>query len=157
MPQTLSIKKKILWTLLGVVAGVGALSYILFKSALFQNTRATVEVDWKILGDMDYITGSVPPNLQKLDGTMVKVPGFMVPLEDNQKKVTQFLLVPTPQACIHVPPPPPNQMLLVDMQEGSEVAYGPVWVHGRLKIKTQRTQYGDVSYALEAILVENYQ
>ncbi len=157
MPQSLSIKKKILFTLLGVITGLGVLSYLLFYSSLTQPAKAQVEVDWKILGDMDYITGTVPPSLQKLDGTLIKVPGFMVPLEDNQKKVTQFLLVPTPQACIHVPPPPPNQMLLVDMKEGTEVSYGPIWVHGRLKIKTQRTQYGDVSYAFEAILVENYQ
>jgi len=157
MNPALSIKKKILFTLLGVLLGIGSLSYLLFHNSLFQRTKATIEVDWRLLGEMDYITGTIPDTLKQHDGKLIKVPGFMVPLEDNQKKVTQFLLVPTPQACIHVPPPPPNQMLLVDMKEGSEVSYGPIWVHGILRIKTQRTMYGDVSYAFEGLFVENYQ
>ncbi len=138
--------------LFGVFVFRTVLPHFFSKSGL----SASVEIDWRLLGDMDYVTGVVPPSLKKYDGAAVKVPGFMVPLEDNQKKVTQFLLVPTPQACIHVPPPPPNQMLLVDMKEGTEVAYGPIWVHGTLRIKTQRTMYGDVSYSFEGVYVEPY-
>jgi len=153
--------KKIAFSLLGLVTGLVILAFILFRTSLLTSLvcspRATVEVDWKLLGEMDYVTGAIPESLKKWDGQLIKVPGFMVPLEDNQKKVTQFLLVPTPQACIHVPPPPPNQMLLVDMKTGVEVSYGPIWVHGILKIKTHRTMYGDVSYAFEGLSVENYQ
>ncbi len=157
MKQPLSIKAKILLTLFGMILGFGSLSFFLFQSSLFHTSKAQIEADWNILGEMDYITGAMPISLKELDGKMVKVPGFMVPLEDDQKKVTQFLLVPTPQACIHVPPPPPNQMLLVDMKGGTDVKYGPIWVHGILKIKTQRTMHGDVSYTFDGLFIENYQ
>lgn len=150
-------KKKILLVIAGLLTGMFLLGYLMPKFFSGTTRAAKVEVDWRLLGEMDYVTNSIPQTLKKYDGAMVKVPGFMVPLEDNQKKVTQFLLVPTPQACIHVPPPPPNQMLLVDMKEGTEVAYGPIWVHGTLRIKTQRTMYGDVSYAFEALYIEPYQ
>jgi hypothetical protein len=142
---------------LGLVVGFLVLGYLVPKIISGGKTTAKVELDWNLLGEMDYVTGVIPEKLKKYDGQTVKVPGFMVPLEDNQKKVTQFLLVPTPQACIHVPPPPPNQMLLVDVKEGTDVAYGPIWIHGTLKIKTQRTMYGDVSYSFEAVYIEPYQ
>lgn len=153
-----SLRKKQFFITLIIGGLFGVLLFGYFIPRFFNNNHlsASVEIDWRLLGDMDYVTGAVPPSLKKYDGAMVKVPGFMVPLEDNQKKVTQFLLVPTPQACIHVPPPPPNQMLLVDIKEGTEVAYGPIWVHGTLRIKTQRTMYGDVSYSFEGIYVEPY-
>jgi hypothetical protein len=139
-----------------LVAGTWGFYYIVTKSALFGSARAQVELDWRLYGQMDYVTGFVPEELKKLDGTLIKSPGFMVPLEDSVKQVSQFLLVPSPQACIHVPPPPPNQMVLVNMKSGAKVEYGPIWVHGKLKIKTVRTQYGDVSYELEGLYVEPY-
>lgn len=145
------------FTVLGFVIGLLVLGYLLPTFFSSSGKMAKVEIDWTLLGEMDYVTGAIPPSLKKYDGQLVKVPGFMVPLEDNQKKVTQFLLVPTPQACIHVPPPPPNQMLLVEIKEGTDVAYGPIWIHGTIRIKTQRTMYGDVSYAFEAIYIEPYQ
>jgi hypothetical protein len=132
------------------------LYYLINKSTLFSGVRAQVEIDWRLYGQMDYVTGFIPEELKKLDGMLIKSPGFMVPLEDNMKQVSQFLLVPSPQACIHVPPPPPNQMILVNMKSGAKVEFGPIWVHGKLKIKTTRTQYGDVSYELEGLYVEPY-
>lgn len=149
--------KKIIPLIIGIILGIAFLIFLIPKILNSTHTTAQIEVDWKLLGELDYITGQAPTSLSKYDGTLVKVPGFMVPLEDNQKKVTQFLLVPTPQACIHVPPPPPNQMLLVDINKGTEVAYGPIWIHGTLKIKTQRTMYGDVSFAFDALYIEPYQ
>jgi hypothetical protein len=139
-----------------LIGGTYGFYYLVNKSILFGGTRAQVEVDWRLFGQLDYVTGFVPDELKKLNGTLIKSPGFMVPLEDNMKRVSQFLLVPSPQACIHVPPPPPNQMVLINMKDGAKVEYGPIWVHGRLKIKTVRTQYGDVSFELEGLYVEPY-
>jgi hypothetical protein len=150
-------KVKVLFLVLGIAVGLVVLGYLVPKLFWSASPSANVEIDWRLLGEMDYVTGLIPPSLKKYDGALVKVPGFMVPLEDNQKKVIQFLLVPTPQACIHVPPPPPNQMLLVDIKGGTDVAYGPIWIHGVLRIKTQRTMYGDVSYSFEATYIEPYQ
>lgn len=114
------------------------------------------EIDWRTLGEMDYITGKSSPALQKLNGQQVKIPGFMVPLEDSQKAVTEFLLVPSPQACIHVPPPPPNQMVYVKMREGSEVAFGPIWVYGKLNLVTKKSMYGEASFEIEGEAIEPY-
>lgn len=115
-----------------------------------------VEVDWRLLGEMDYVTGKSSSELKALDGRPVKIPGFMVPLEDEQKAVTEFLLVPSPQACIHVPAPPPNQMVYVKMRAGTEVAFGPIWVHGQLNIVTKRSMYGEASFEIIGDSIEPY-
>src|SRR5690606_35777506 len=104
-----------------------------------------VEVDWRLLGEMDYITGKSSSELEALNGKAVKIPGFMVPLEDEMSSVKEFLLVPSPQACIHVPPPPPNQMVYVRMKKGTEVVNGPIWVYGTLNLVTKRSMYGEAS------------
>ncbi len=55
---------------------------------------------------------------QKLDNQEVRIPGFVVPLEGDAKKITAFLLVPYFGACIHVPPPPTNQVVYVSYPKG---------------------------------------
>ena len=73
-----------------------------------------------------------------LNGENIKLPGFIVPLEfDDDNAVTQFFLVPYFGACIHMPPPPPNQMVLVEYPEGLEMEalYTPFWVSGELSIQ----------------------
>jgi hypothetical protein len=118
-----------------------------------------VEVDWRLLGQMDYVTGKSGSELEALNGREVKIPGFMVPLEDSQKAVTEFLLVPSPQACIHVPAPPPNQMVYVKMRagaQGAEVAFGPIWVYGTLNLVTKKSMYGEASFELIGDSIEPY-
>lgn len=145
------------WIILGaficsVIAG--SLIYSKFQS---HGSGVGIEVTWDLLGGLDFVTGVASEELKLVDGAEVKVPGFMVPLEDSQKNVHEFLLVPTPQACIHVPPPPPNQMVYVKMQNpDSEVAYGPIWVYGKLKITNQKHQYGEASFVLEGQRIEPY-
>lgn len=82
----------------------------------------------------------------------------MVPLEDSQQSVTEFLLVPTPQACIHVPPPPPNQMVLIDMDANSktEAEFGPIWVIGKLQLRSKRHQFGESSFVMTGLRIEPY-
>jgi hypothetical protein len=139
--------------LLSVIAGT-----LFLRSGNAGFSGQSSEVDWRTLGELDYLTGKAPDSLQALDGKIVKIPGFMVPLEDNQRNVAEFLLVPTPQACIHVPPPPPNQMVLIDMEKGHEtdIAYGPIWVYGKLMLKSKRHFYGESSYTMEGIKIEPY-
>ena len=116
------------------------------------------EIDWRILRDLDYQTGNKTPELGALDGTYVKIPGFVVPLDDDASSYSEFLLVPSPQACIHVPPPPPNQMVMVRMAAGQapQRSWGPVWVKGRLHIATMDSQYGKISYMLRGDSSEPY-
>lgn len=117
------------------------------------------EVDWRLLRDLDYATGNKTPQLAEMDGKYVKIPGFVVPLDDDDVGLSEFLLVPSPQACIHVPPPPPNQMVMVRMKVGKapQRSWGPVWVKGRLHIATTDSQYGKISFLLHGDGSEPYQ
>ncbi len=145
-----------------VVAGILIMSsltgYIVYQRLSSGSNGPGVEIDWRLLSEMDYITGNTTPELKKVDQQRVKMPGFMVPLEDNVKNVKEFLLVPSPQACIHVPPPPPNQMVYVKMKAGvpAEAMYGPIWVFGTFKITTQKSVYGETSFELESDGIEAY-
>jgi len=136
---------------LAVVAGA-----VIYQAVSGRGSLKGVEVDWRLLGDMDYITGKASSELNALNGQGVKIPGFMVPLEDNQREVVEFLLVPSPQACIHVPPPPPNQMVYVKMKRGTDMANGPIWVYGTLNLVTKKSMYGDASFELIGEAIEPY-
>lgn len=144
------------WILISVLvfsAAVGTGVYFISGPG----NKTGIEVDWRLLAQMDYITNTATTELKQLEGKQIKIPGFMVPLEDNQRLVTEFLLVPSPQACIHVPPPPPNQMVYVIMKRGVEGKVGaPIWVYGEFKISTKRSQYGEVAFELSGEEVEDY-
>lgn len=107
------------------------------------------------------LTPSAPANspVRQLQGKRVSIPGFMVPLEDDAQEVTEFLLVPYAGACIHVPPPPPNQMVYVKLVRGGKAKMSftePIVVIGTLKILTEKSPYGDVSYDLDGESVQPY-
>lgn len=145
--------KWIFLLLLVFSAAIGGGVFLLSKSG----GGSGIELDWRLLGQLDYISNKASTELQQIEGKRVKIPGFIVPLEDNNRLVTEFLLVPSPQACIHVPPPPPNQMVYVKMKQGTEVSVGaPVWVYGDFKIATKRSQYGEVSFEMSGETVEPY-
>ncbi|HEX5580892.1 MAG TPA: DUF3299 domain-containing protein [Gemmatimonadaceae bacterium] len=110
-----------------------------------------IALDWKMLGTLDYQTGKVPEALKKLEGQLVKIPGFIVPLEDYEEEGAEFLLVPYFGACVHTPPPPPNQMVYVRMEGGKRLKFGwwdPVWMEGKLKIEHYDSPYGAVGFQL---------
>lgn len=88
-----------------------------------------------------------------LDGKAIRLGGYPVPLEtDAQGRSTLFFLVPYPGACIHVPPPPPNQLVLVRYPAGIELEdiYAPLWVSGTLQVEQVSNELADAAYALEA-------
>lgn len=78
--------------------------------------------------------------VEELDSNQVKMPGFALPLEFSEKRVTEFLLVPWVGACIHTPPPPPNQIVYVTFKDGFEALgrFEPVWVHGTMSVKQSK-------------------
>jgi len=122
---------------------------------------APVTVNWQTLQTLN---ADMPKAKQpqaaavKLDGKRVAVPGFMVPLEDDLEQVDEFLLVPYAGACIHVPPPPPNQMIYVKLPKKTPyTSTDPILVTGQLKIDTVVSPYGDVSYDMVGESVKPYQ
>jgi uncharacterized protein len=101
-----------------------------------------------------------------LDGRVVRMPGYLLPLEYSGKLVTEFLLVPWVGACIHTPPPPPNQIVHVKADRPVEYngLFRPVWVTGRIHAASSRRSVYildgasdvDVGYALQASDVQPY-
>jgi len=88
-----------------------------------------------------------------LDGKQLRLGGYPVPLETDAKgRSTLFFLVPYPGACIHVPPPPPNQLVLVRYPQGIELTdiYAPLWVSGTLQVEAIDNDLADAAYALQA-------
>ena len=119
----------------------------------------TPEVDWVTLAGLDYQTGEMTPALEALVGTEVRVPGFMVPLEQEGRRVSRFLLVPYVGACVHTPAPPPNQLVLVRTPPGESVEvewWDPVWVRAELELDPRQSAYGAVSWTMVAGSVEPY-
>jgi len=113
---------------------------------------------WKDLRQLDYKTGEKPEELAALDNEIIRIPGFVVPLDDNDTGLSEFLLVPSPQACIHVPPPPPNSMILVKMESNKtpKREWGPIWLTGKLKITETKSEFGKVSYQLSGLATEPF-
>lgn len=90
--------------------------------------------------------------ISEMDGESIRIPGFIVPLEySDEKTVTQFFLVPFFGACIHVPPPPPNQIIFVEYPKGLELSglYQPYWLSGTLKISLFENDVATSAYTLE--------
>lgn len=96
---------------------------------------------------------------EKLDGSYIRLPGFIIPLEVGRKGVTNFVLVPYVGACIHVPPPPPNQLVFVNTKEPwpDDELWDPVWVVGTLRTELQSTQIAQTGYSLSADTIEAYE
>ena len=91
-----------------------------------------------------------------MNGKNIRLGGYPVPLETDAKgRSTLFFLVPYPGACIHVPPPPPNQLILVRYPQGIalEDIYAPIWVSGALKVEAVSNDLADAAYALDASAV----
>jgi len=99
------------------------------------------------------------PVVNNLNGANIKLPGYIVPLDlDEEFRVNEFLLVPYFGACIHVPPPPSNQIIYVKTELGIKLAdmYDPFWVEGKLKVETINSELAQAGYAMEASKIYPY-
>jgi len=104
---------------------------------------------------------------ENLNEQQVRLAGYVLPLEMDGLKITEFLLVPYVGACIHEPVPPANQIVLVKFAQGIEVngRFTPVWVQGKMitQVGTSKLYLVDGSsdiprsYTLDADLIELYQ
>ncbi len=98
---------------------------------------------------------AAPAVVQELDGKRVRIGGYVVPLDFEATNVKEFLLVPFVGACIHVPPPPPNQIIYVKAAKSFSVegSFDPVWVTGTLKVASRDTGLAETGYSIEAAKV----
>lgn len=110
---------------------------------------------------MDKLTElwATAPVVEDLDGLTVRLPGFVVPLELDAQRMSEFLLVPYYGACIHVPPPPANQTIHVVAPEGGEYVGGlfdTVWVTGTLRVMRTSSDLAEAGYRIDMTAIEPY-
>ena len=104
--------------------------------------------------------------VKTLDGVHIRIPGYALPLEFDGRKVREFLLVPWVGACIHTPPPPPNQIVHVRLNSGieNEGRFKPVWVTGKVKVGALSKELYlvdgsgqiNIGYSIDGAFVEAY-
>lgn len=99
---------------------------------------------------------SIPEVVGSLDGKHVRIGGYVVPLDFDATRVKEFLLVPFVGACIHVPPPPANQIIYVKSAAGFDVkgSFDAVTVVGKLTTTVAFTGLAEAGYTLDAEVVE---
>ena len=92
------------------------------------------------------------------NGRIVRLPGFVVPIDQRGTGIVAFILVPFVGACIHVPPPPANQLVFVTTEEPFESAglFEPVQVTGMFGVSSISTHLAEIGYALSAEIIEPY-
>ena len=102
------------------------------------------EIKWELLKTLtvDPKTKNPTPGaeLKKVIGKESTIKGFMMPLDYDSKEVSEFLFMPYIPACMHVPPPPPNQLILVKMKKGTKAAssFYPIELTGVLTIEANK-------------------
>jgi uncharacterized protein len=98
------------------------------------------------------------PHNPAVVGQLVRIPGFVVPLEDSKEGLKEFLLVPYFGACIHSPPPPANQIIHVLPRTPAKGlrSMDTVWVSGPIATVRTDSYMGASSYRIEATEVAPY-
>lgn len=158
-------------------AAVGILAA---SSAALQADTAPIELEWD-----DLVPGSEGTTMEQLrlkgviqhgelstpfdqetaaevttdyNGKLVRIPGYLVPLDVEGRSVKTALLVPYVGACIHVPPPPPNQLILITAETPyqSRSLFEPVWVVGTFGTAAASTELAEVGYTLAAQEIAPY-
>ena len=103
------------------------------------------------LGTFDAVT--------ELDGVLVRIPGYVVPFDfDPKARHTTFLFVPYMGACIHTPPPPPNQIIFVRAAEGVTVPdiWAPYYLEGTFSSGQFLNDVGNAAYSVDLASLEPY-
>ena len=98
--------------------------------------------------------------VDSLNGEKIRIPGYIVPLDFSAKSEhTEFLLVPYFGACLHTPPPPPNQIVFVTADPAAKISNinEPVWLEGTMKTGKFASELGNSAYELSLSKLEPYE
>jgi hypothetical protein len=99
---------------------------------------------------------AAPPTKTYL-GKKIRIPGYAVPLDAERMQSSDFLLVPYFGACVHSPPPPANQIIMVKPPMGSRVrTMDAIWVNGTLLEGKTNSDAGTSTYILNADKITPY-
>lgn len=134
-------------------------AFIFLLCLSFNPLFASEEVPWSLLQELDSKSQNekTPEVNEKLKSTLDKpiyIKGFMLPMDYSAREIQEFLLMPYIPACIHVPPPPPNQVIHVTMQadKKAKASFYPVKVMGVLSVESNEDF--ESSYKMKATKVE---
>lgn len=97
--------------------------------------------------------------VEELDGERIRIPGYVVPFDfSTNARHAEFLFVPYMGACIHSPPPPPNQLILAraDPKVRVDNIWAPYWLEGTLHTETTENELGDTAYTMTMDALEPY-
>jgi len=151
---------------------------LLFAFGLATAATEAPEIDWlqllppadlKAMQDAPPIDHNAPGaptgfrfsnTVAEMDGRSGRIAGYIVPIEtDAAGKLAEFLLVPYFGACIHLPAPPPNQIVHVTLPEPIEMTdiYAPYWVAGTLRIERNDDELGASAYAMASVTVSPWE
>lgn len=103
------------------------------------------------LGSFDTVT--------ELDGQLIRIPGYIVPFDfSSDRRQREFLFVPYMGACIHTPPPPPNQIIYIQADPPMRIKdiWVPYWIEGVLKTEKSENDLGDAAYSMNLDRIEPY-
>jgi len=98
--------------------------------------------------------------VESLNGEKIRIPGYIVPLDFSAKSEhEEFLLVPYFGACLHTPPPPPNQIIYVKANPPAKIPNinDPVWLEGTMKTGKFTSELGNSAYELNLSQLEPYE
>ena len=93
------------------------------------------------------------------NGKTVRIPGYVVPLDfADGMKITSAILVPYVGACIHVPPPPPNQLIFATLDIPYEIGglFEPVYATGRFSTTATQTELAEIGYEMQVKVMVPY-
>lgn len=156
MRHDLRVIKPALFLMTILAIGFG----LLFKQNKIYRLQELPELTWSLLATVepDFIPNEVRRYTSK-SAIPVRIAGFVVPLSDSIKRIKEFLLVPDSMSCIHLPPPPSNQMIMVklDQEIDIDLANGPVWVSGYLKTESETHGFGASTFSMSGLNVLPYE
>ena len=168
------------------IAGVGAAALLLAMPGDAPNAATTaatgpaIDLEWEDLvpgddgfeaasgvvehaqmDDLSPFQAPIEPGAVRaeLDGKRVRIPGYMTPLDFENAEISEFLLVPYVGACVHVPPPPANQIVYVQIEGTVPVLemWEPFVAEGTLSVEAQTTELAEVGYTMQLSHLEIYE
>jgi hypothetical protein len=131
---------------------------IIFCALFITSQIFAAEVSWETLKLLDFDVKTkkniIKPELEKALGKEVTIKGFMMPLDYEAKEVVEFLFMPYVPACMHVPPPPANQLVLVKMKKGAKIkpSFYPIELTGKLVVEANPDL--ESSYKMEGFKIK---
>ena len=102
-------------------------------------------------------TWDAAPPTKTYIGKPIRIAGYVVPLDAERMQSSDFLLVPYFGACVHSPPPPANQIILIKPPKGSRFrTMDAIWVEGILTEGKTSSEVGTSTYILTADKITLY-